>query len=59
MMSPEQFTRTLTAAQLLQSLALEGGRYSSFDQGRVAPPGMLDHKATARVAPNPRQIQAK
>ena len=35
------------------------GRYSSFDLARVAPPGMLDHKVTAYVAPNPRQIQTK
>ena len=29
------------------------GRPSSFDLALVAPPGMLDHKVTAYVAPNP------
>lgn len=33
-----------------------GAGTSSFDLNRVAPPGMLDHKVTAYVAPDPRYI---
>ena len=29
------------------------GRPSSFDLALVAPPGVLDHKVTAYIAPNP------